>query len=215
MNPCRIVIADDHEIFRNGLQIYLNGKYPAAEIIHVNSCECLVVAIIKNEVNLVICDIDMGGRSGLCGLEQIKKITPSLPVLVLSWYDEHVYGTRAIKSGASAYLSKTAMPEEIMLAVTALLAGKKYITEHIREMLLDDAEKDLMTALSNQEFEVLKLTASGYSTSRIAERLTLTANTVTTTRSKILKLFRFNTIAELTRLAITKKLIREIQDNSC
>jgi len=210
MKPCRIVIADDHEVFRKGLQFYLNCNFPGAEIVNVSSSEALIKAIIKNETDLVISDIDMEGRSGLCGLEQIKKIVPAIPVLILSWYDEEVYGMRAIRSGASAYLSKHAMPEEIVLAVTTLLGGKKYITESIREMLLDDVQNEPLHTLSNQELEVMKLTVFGYTIPRISERLTLAATTVISTRSKILRRLRLNSIAELTKFAIAKKMIRDI-----
>lgn len=210
MNSCSIVIADDHEVFKKGLQFYLHCNFPTATIVTVSNSESLIKAVIKNKVDLVITDIDMEGRGGLYGLEHIKKIAPTIPVLVLSWYEEEVYGIRAIRTGASAYLCKTAMPEEIMLAVTTLLSGKKYFTENIRELLLEDPGEEQLAILSNQEFEVFKLTVFGYDANRIAERLALAASTVKSTRSKIFKVLRLNSAAELTRLAMSKKLIRNV-----
>lgn len=195
MNPSTIIIADDHEVFKKGLQFYLNCNFPNATIITVSNSESLIKAVLKNKVDLVITDIDMEGRGGLYGLEHIKKIAPNIPVLVLSWYEEEVYGIRAIKTGASAYLCKTALPEEIIQAVTALLSGKKYFTENIRELLLENPVEEPLAVLSNQEFEVFKLTVFGYDVTRIAERLALAASTVKSTRSKILKTLRLNSAA--------------------
>jgi len=210
MNPCKIIIADDHVVFTNGLQIFLSCAVPGAVITEVRSSEDLIKEIIKNDFSLVICDIDMGGRSGLYALEQIKRIKPLIPVLMLSWHDESVYGVLSIRTGASAYISKTVDPDELLKAVNILLSGKKYMTDTLREYLLFDLETDVLFKLTNQEIEILKLSVSGYDNHAIADHLSLSISTITTEKNKALHLLNLHSHAELVKFALRKKLIRDI-----
>jgi len=210
MKPCKIIIAEQHDLFREGVKYYLECNLPCVEVTAVSNTESLIEAVLKNSFNLVISGIDMKGRNGLFGLEQTKAIAADLPVMILSSYGEDVYGVRAIRSGASAYLCKTATSEEILAAVKMLLCGKKYITENLREMLVHSDSMEPFARLSNQEVEVLRLTALGNSSTEICERLSLAYSSIYSIRSKIVKALGMESINEFTQMAITKKLIRDI-----
>jgi DNA-binding NarL/FixJ family response regulator len=166
---------------------------------------------MKAEWDIVISDLSMPGRSGLESLQQIKQHYPRLPVLILSVHSEEHYAIRVLKAGAAGYLSKDTAPDELVKAVNRVLLGKKYITASIAEKLastLDhDSEKSSHEHLSDREFEVLKLIASGKSVSDIAGMLSLSVTTVSTYRARILTKMNMKTNADLTLYAIQNKLM--------
>lgn len=207
----RIIIADDHAIVRKGLRQIILEEYPTAMIGEVSNVEELIASVIREEWDLVICDISMPGRSGLEALQQIREINPKIPVLIMSMHPEDQYALRVFKAGASGYLSKDAVHEELITAIRLIRNGRKFITPSIAEKLagaLDaDTRKEPHEYLSNREFDVLKLLASGKSVTEIAERLSLSATTVSTYRSRILEKTGMKSNAELTRYALEKKLI--------
>src|SRR3954468_20715703 len=161
----KILIADDHTVVRRGLKQILLEGFPFASIEEVADAEELTKRTIKEEWDVVISDLSMPGRSGLESLHEIKQYHPKLPVLILSVHPEEQYAIRVLKAGASGYLNKDLAPEELVKAVNCVLAGKKYITSSIADKLasaLDaDSEKASHEFLSDREFEVLKLIASG------------------------------------------------------
>jgi len=171
----------------------------------------LLKKVFKEEWDIVISDLSMPGRSGMDALQQIKLHNPKLPVLILSVHSEEHYAIRVLKAGASGYLNKESAPEELIQAVRRLLMGKKYITPTIAEQLasgLDkDSEKPLHEILSDREFEVLKLLASGKSVSDIADQMVLSVTTVSTYRARIMAKMNLKTNADLTLYAIENKLI--------
>lgn len=207
----RILIADDHAIVRKGLRQLILEEFPTAVIIEVGDVESLIAQVVKEEWDLIISDISMPGRSGLEALQQIKEIDPKIPVLIMSMHPEDQYALRVFKAGASGYLSKDAVHEELITAIQMIRNGRKFITPSIAEKLasaLDGgSEKEPHEFLSNREFDVLKMLAAGKSISEIAEQLSLSATTVSTYRSRILEKTGMKTNADLTRYALEKKLI--------
>lgn len=207
----RVLIADDHTVVRRGLKQILLEGFPAAMVEEVGDAEELIKKIIQAEWDLVISDLSMPGRSGLEALQQIKQIQPKLPVLILSIHPEEQYALRVLRAGAAGYLSKDMAPDELVIAVQKVLMGKKYITETIAEKLasvLDqDGNKAPHESLSDREFSVLKLLASGKSVSEIAESMFLSVTTVSTYRTRIMNKMNMKNNADLTLYAIEYKLM--------
>lgn len=207
----KIILADDHSFIRLGLIQILKDEYPGVHIMEVNNGEALVKEIMRDSFDLVISDLDMNGRSGLDALEQIKIIKPELPVLILSIYPEELYAIRALKAGASGYLNKNSAPEELVAAIQRITLGKKYITAEIAEKLIDIKYKERPhELLSNREFEIFKLLASGKTLTQISEILSLAVSTISTHRSNIMEKLNLSTNAELARYAIAQNIISDI-----
>jgi DNA-binding NarL/FixJ family response regulator len=153
----------------------------------------------------------MPGRSGLDALHQIKQGSPKLPVLIMSMYPEDQYALRVLKAGASGYLGKETIHDDIVRAIETVRMGKKFITPAIAERLADafdaDSTQQPHESLSDREFDVLKLLAMGKSVTEIAEQLSLSATTVSTYRSRIMDKMGMRSNADLTRYALERKLI--------
>lgn len=207
----RILIADDHAIVRRGLKQLLLEEYPSATIGEVSDTEDLLKEVINNGWDIVICDMNMPGRSGLDALGQIKQVSPNLPVLIMSMYPEEQYALRVLKAGASGYLEKETIHDDVIRAIQTVRLGKKFITPTIAERLADafhnTNNKQPHELLSDREFDVFKLIASGKSVSDIASQLSLSTTTVSTYRSRILEKMGIKSNADLTRYALEKKLI--------
>jgi DNA-binding NarL/FixJ family response regulator len=207
----RILIADDHAVVRKGLKQIITDEFPSAEITEVGDVESLIVQVIKGDWDVIICDISMPGRSGVEALEQIKQIKPEIPVLMLSMHSEDQYAMRVLKAGASGFLNKSSVHEELIKAIHMVRLGRKYITASIAEKLAESLSvapgKKLHESLSNREFEILKMIASGKSISEIAEQLLLSPTTVSTYRSRILEKMTLRSNADITRYALENGLI--------
>jgi len=211
MTISRIILADDHSFIRLGLIQILKDEFPAALIKEVSDGETLIKEVILHDWDLVISDLDMQGRSGLEALEQIKSVKPEIPVLILSIYPEDLYAVRVLKAGASGYLNKNSAPEELIVAIRRISLGKKYITAEIAEKLIDNKyDGKPHESLSNREFEIFKLLASGKTLSQIAEMLSLALSTVSTHRSHVMEKLGLSTNAELTRYAIVQHIINDV-----
>jgi two-component system invasion response regulator UvrY len=207
----KILIADDHAVVRKGLRQILLEEYPSAHIREVADAESLLSEVITDSWNLVICDMSMPGRSGLDALTQIKQVAPQLPVLIMSMYPEDQYALRVLKAGASGYLGKDNIHDDIIRAVQTVQLGKKFITPTVAEKLAnalgEDASAQLHDQLSDREFDVFKLLAAGKAVSDIASQLSLSATTVSTYRSRIMEKMNMRSNAELTRYALERQLI--------
>ena len=207
----RVLIADDHAIVRKGLKQILLNEYPSAIVAEVSDVESLIAHVIKEEWDVIICDISMPGRSGIEALHQIKKINPKIPVLILSMHPEDQYALRVLKAGASGYLNKGSVHDELIKAIQTVRIGRKYITPTIAEKLagalITDAEKLPHEQLSDREFDVFKMIASGKTISEIAGQFSLGATTVSTYRARILEKMNFKTNADLIRYALENNLI--------
>jgi DNA-binding NarL/FixJ family response regulator len=206
----RILIADDHAIVRKGLKQIILEEYHQAQIGEAADAEDLVKKAIFNEWDVVICDLHMPGRSGLDALKQIKQSVPKLPVLIMSMYPEDQYGLRVIKAGASGYLSKDSIHDVLIKAIQTVMSGKKFITSAVAETLADvfytGTEQPTHESLSDREFEVFKLLASGKKVSEIAHQLSLSATTVSTYRARILEKMNMKSNTDLARYVFEKRL---------
>jgi two-component system invasion response regulator UvrY len=205
----RILIADDHSIVRRGLKDILRDEFPFAEITEVGDAADLMLKIIKERWDIVISDLSMPGRTALDVLPEIRQQAPDLPVLILSIYPEEQYAIRVLKAGAAGYLNKDLAPEELINAVRRVVSGRKYITASVAEKLADfsDQPKPAYEQLSDREFEVMKLLAAGKSVSEIGSLFHLSATTISTYRTRILKKMHMKTNADLIQYAITHQLI--------
>jgi DNA-binding NarL/FixJ family response regulator len=206
----RILIADDHTIVRKGLkQILTEGMRNVEFGESSNASETLT--LVKKKFDLLILDLSMPGRSGLDLLKDVKVQSPKLPILVLSMYPEDQYALRVIKAGAMGYLTKDSAPEELVTAVSKILNGGKYISAALSDQLIDQVQRPKQgedyEQLSDREFQVLKLIASGKTATEIAEALSLSVKTVSTYRTRILEKLHLSSNAELTRYALQRKLV--------
>jgi DNA-binding NarL/FixJ family response regulator len=207
----KFLIADDHSLIRKGLSTLLREEFPGAEVSEVTDSSALLQEAVAEKWDLIISDISMPGRNILETLKQLKKILPNTPVLILSVHPEDQYVVRALKAGASGYLNKESHPEELLKAVRQLLQGKKYVSAEGAEKLAaafgDDPNQLPHEKLSEREFDVLKRLASGKTVSEIATSLSLSVNTISTYRSRILEKMSMQNNAELTLYAVENKLI--------
>lgn len=206
-----ILIADDHAIVRKGLKQLILEELPSAQIGEAGDAEELTAKVLSQNWDIVICDINMPGRSGLDALKQIKQVAPKLPVLIMSMYSEDQYAVRVLKAGAAGYLSKDSIHNELIKAIHTVLLGKRFITPEVAEKLAEtihaDKKQALHELLSDREFEVFKLLAAGKTIAEIAAQLSLSATTVSTYRSRLLQKMDLRSNADLTRYALGEKLI--------
>lgn len=208
----RILIADDHTIVREGIKLLLIEAYPLAEIVDVSDSIDLMKKVYKEKWDVIICDISMPpGDSGLEAIKQVKETSPKTPVIILSMHTPDQYAVRAIKAGAMGYLTKSAATFELVKAVNQVLSGRKYLSPDVADVLADAFENihntQSVESLSDREFEVFKLLASGRSISDIAKQLILSTNTVSTFRARIFDKMGFQNNLELIRYAVDNKLI--------
>ena len=207
----RILIADDHTLFRKGLQ-HILSEYPDPVVTdEASNGQEVLDKIWHNDYDMVLLDITMPGMTGLEALKQLKNDRPKLPVLVLSMHPEEQYAVRVIRAGASGYLRKESAPDELITAIQRISAGRKYITSSLAERLADDVEpaagKPLHDTLSDREFEVFRMIAEGKTITQIAEALFLNARTISTYRSRILEKMQMKTNAELIHYAIKHQIL--------
>ena len=206
-----ILITDDHPILRRGLVNLIKEEFPFATVDEAHDAEAMMGKVWRHKYDLLITDITLPGRSGLECIIQVHNEFPRLPILVLSMHPEEQYATRILKAGASGYINKEAVPEELVKAINMILQGRKYITPSIAEKLADDLLMDQSKRphelLSNREFDVFKLLASGKSNGEIAEALFLSTTTVSTYRSRILTKMNLKKNADLTVYAIENKIL--------
>ncbi len=207
----KFLIADDHAIIRYALKNILVESYPGAVVEEVDNAETLLVKVMQEPWDVVITDISMPGKSGLEILQDIRRLHPRMPVLVLSMHPEQLYAVRVMKAGGSGYLRKDMAMQELVTAVERVLSGKKYITESVAEKLAfsvcDDTNANPHEALSDREFEIAKLLASGMSLTEIADKLSLSITTISTYRSRVMKKMNLSSNAELTQYAISHNLL--------
>lgn len=207
----KILIADDHAIVREGLkQIVAETSDMVVAGEAVNGQEVLE-RVRKEDWNLILLDISMPGRGGIDTLKMLKVEKPKLPVLVLSMYPEEQYAVRALKAGASGYLTKESAPEELIKAIRKVSQGRKYISEALAESLVShvgtNSEKSLHETLSNREYQVMLMIASGKTVKEIANELSLSAKTISTNRVRALKKMGMKNNAEITYYAIKHELV--------
>jgi DNA-binding NarL/FixJ family response regulator len=210
----KILIADDHAVVRKGLERILAEAFPTAVFGEARDVQEALDLCARQSWDLLLLDVSMPGRNGL---ELLKTLHSGQrpPVLVLSIHPEALYAVRALKSGAAGYLNKQSAPEELVRAARKVLSGGKYVTPVVAEKLaynLDaDAAKPPHEALSDREYEVLCLLASGKTLKEAAGELALSPKTVSTYRARILEKMNLRTNAELTWYAIRNGLVAPLE----
>ena len=207
----RILIADDHEIVRRGLRQILTEAIHGAAYGEASHPGEIVRIVLEKEWDLVILDALLPGRSGLEVLKDIRRLRPALPVLILSLYTDEQLAVRALRAGASGYLAKQSTSEEIVGAVRKVIAGGRFVTPSLAERLAREiqsgGEMVPHERLSDREFQVFQLLAGGLTVKRVAERLHLSVQTVSTHRVRILNKMRMETNADLVRYAAQHRLL--------
>lgn len=207
----RILIADDHAVLRQGLKLILAQAFPHAEFGEAADSRQTVEAALKRHWDLAILDLSMPGRSGLEALKELKAQRSALPVLVLSMHPEQQYAVRAFRAGAAGYLTKANASAELVRAVEHILAGGRYVSAALGEELAAELSGPghlvLHQKLSDRELEVLLLIAAGRTVKEIAVELTLSANTISTYRTRLLEKMKLKTNAELMHYAISNGLV--------
>ncbi|MGC2064282.1 MAG: response regulator transcription factor [Thermodesulfovibrionales bacterium] len=206
----RILIADDHPIVLKGLKQILEESGIVRRITQVNSGEEVLATIKENNFDMVLLDISMSGINGIETLEEVKKLKPSLPVLILSMYPEKDYALRAIKAGASGYLTKKSAPAELANAISKIARGGRYISPVLADLIASTLTASSDTPpherLSNREFQVLRMIASGKSLKEIGGEISLSPKTIGTFRTRILQKLNLTGNAELVRYALKHEL---------
>jgi two-component system invasion response regulator UvrY len=207
----RILIADDHDIVRKGLRETLDEELGRMNFGEAENGRQTLEEVFKGDWDLVLLDINMEERNGLDVLQEIHRARPTLPVLILSMYPEEEFAVRALKQGAAGYISKRRASEELVGAVKKVLAGGRYISTAVAERLAADlqreSEKPLHESLSNREFQLLRLIATGKSLKEIAGELSISVKTVGTYHTRLLEKMGMSSDIELTRYALTNKLV--------
>jgi two-component system, NarL family, invasion response regulator UvrY len=213
----RVFFAEDHAIVREGLkQILADTKDIVVAGEAADGDEALDKIITSGcDYDIIVMDISMPGRNGLEVLKDLKEKRPELPVLILSMYPEDVYAIRSFRGGASGYLSKESAPTELINAIRKVSSGGKYVSAALAEKLIvnlgDDAGKPLHEKLSEREYQILCMIATGKTGTQIACELSLSAKTVSTYRTRILEKMELKNNAELTHYAIQNGLTARTQ----
>lgn len=206
-----VLIADDHPIVRKGLKQILEETSEIVVSAEVSSGQEAIEKISSEDFGVILLDISMPGIGGLEALKQIRQIRPALPVLILSMHPEEQYAFRAMKSGASGYLTKDSIPDELISAVKKVHQGGKYITPALAERLAVEietqGEKPLHQYLSDREYQVLLSIAGGKTLREISGELYLSPKTVSTYRARILEKMKMKTNADITRYVMKNRLL--------
>ena len=206
----KILIADDHAVVRAGLKQILTGVSGVTEIDGDANGKELMQKIKEKDFDVVVLDISMPGKSGLEVLKELKNAKPKIPVLMLSMFPEGQYAVRVLKAGASGYLTKDSASEELVNAVEKIYLGRKYITPSLAEKLADfswEGDKFPHEKLSDREFDIFKMIASGNTVKEVAANLFLSVKTVSTYKARIYEKMKLQTRVDITSYAIKNKLI--------
>ncbi len=206
-----ILIADDHAIVRKGLVQLLREGFADVNVMEASNSVEAIDLCHSNAFDVILLDISMPGRNGMETLKQLRTEGIKTPVLMLSMHSEDQYAIRALKAGASGFVNKEAATEELLTAVQKAASGKKYITPSVAEKMAaaisDRGELPSHEILSDREMQVLQQIALGKTVSEIAEEISLSVNTISTYRTRLLDKLKLNNNAELTRYAIENHLV--------
>ena len=207
----RILIVDDHPVVREGVRRIFEDQQRGYAFGEASTAQEAVELVRAENWDVVVLDISLGGRSGLELIKELKQIRPKLPVLILSMHSEEQYARRAFRAGAAGYITKDNSRAELVKAVNKVIAGGRYVSADLAERLVFDIERGSdrppHESLSDREFEVMELIASGKTVGEIAEQLSLSDKTISTYRARILEKMGMKTNAEITHYAIKSKLV--------
>jgi two-component system, NarL family, invasion response regulator UvrY len=211
VDEIRVLIADENAIFRRGLKETLSDAFPKVVFGEASTAQETLEYVRTHHWQIVILGISMSGKSGLDILDDMKRLRPNLPILLMRMHAEEQYARRALKVGAAGYLTKESLPEELKAAVRRVLAGGRYVGATLAAKLAFDlrsgADKPIHELLSDREFQVLRMIASGKTVKEIASEINLSAKTVSTYRARILEKTGMKTTVELIRYALQTHLV--------
>jgi len=205
----RVIIVDDHPVVRRGLKQIITAEQDMQVVNEAETAREAIRVIRQTACDAVVLDITLPDASGLDVLSRLKSERPTLPVLIMSIHDEEQYALRVLKSGASGYLMKNSIPEELIKAIRKITSGGKYISPSLAERLaseLNSSETLLHEKLSNREFQIMCLIAAGKPLKEIGAALCVSDKTVSSYRSRILEKMKMSTNADLTRYALEHHL---------
>lgn len=208
----KVVVADDHPFIREGIKKVVNSKIDLDLIGEAEDGTELWKILENNIPDILILDITMPGKSGLELLKEINNLYPDLPVLILSIHSEERFAIRALKAGAYGYLTKSSISEELIKAIRKITTeNRKYITnevaEHLASQVNVNKESPMHEELSDREFQVLRMIASGKKVKEIAEKLSLSSQTIHTYRTRIKEKLNLSSNVEMTRYAFENNLV--------
>ena len=209
----RVVIADDHQILREGLKQLLLATGDLEVVGEAADGYEVLQRVRDLEFDVLLLDMSMPGKSGVELIKQVKSEKPKLRILVLSMHEEHQYAVRAIRAGASGYLTKEGAAVQLTAALRKVAGGGAFITPEVAERLALDAmphtDGPLHEALSDREFQVFRLLVNGRTVSDIAEQLHLSAKTVSTHKARLMEKLQVDSNAELIHYAVRHRLSDE------
>jgi len=207
----KVLVVDDHTLVRKGLKQILENEPDIVVADEAAQGKEVFEKIGRENYDLVLLDISLPGRNGIDILKQLKCLKPKLPVLILSMYPEEQYAIRSLKAGACGYLTKVSAPEELLTAVQSVTRGMKYITSTVAEKLALELEgnngKLPHETLSDREYQVMCMIASGKTVKEIAEELSLSVKTISTYRARILEKMNLENNAQITHYALKERLV--------
>ena len=207
----RVLIVDDHEVVRDGVKRLLDEQPGEISCGEAGTPDEAVRMALAGEWDAVVLDLSFAGKSGLEVLKELKQHRPRVPVLVLTMHSEEQYARRAFKAGAAGFITKDSPRAELSKAIQKVMEGGKYLSPGLAERLIGDLERGVDRppdqTLSDREFQVMRLIASGKTLSEIAELLALSDKTISTYRTRLLEKMQMRTNAELTHYAIQNKLV--------
>lgn len=207
----KILIADDHAVVRRGLRQIINDEPDFEVVAEAQNGQEVLDKLEGSDCNVLVLDITMPDKNGLAVLQEVKATRPRLPILILSMHPEDQFALRALKLGASGYLTKESAPEELVGALRKVLNGGKYISASLAEQLVaeisSDSPRPSPERLSEREFQVLRMIAQGKTISQIADDMGLSVKTVSTYRTRLLLKMKMKTNAELVRYAVQHGLV--------
>jgi len=207
----RILLVDDHPVVRQGIKQVLSDAFHPAQMGEASNAEEGMAEIKSTEWDVLVLDLSLPGTSGLDLLKDLRRERPTLPVLVLSMYSPDQFARRAMNAGASGYLTKDSNPNELIKAVGEVIAGRRYLNPAVVGEMVSPLQPESgqrpHEALSDREYQVLRMIASGLTVSQVAARLTLSVKTVSTYRARVLEKMNMKTTAELMHYGIQHGLI--------
>jgi two-component system invasion response regulator UvrY len=208
----KILLIDDHAVVRQGLKLILADHIRNAKFGEARNAHEALARVAKDNWDVAVLDITMPGRNGWEVLREIKRLRPKLPVLVLSMHPEDQFAVRMLKNGAAGYLTKESAGEELAGAINKVVSGGRYVSPSLAERMaayLDiDVQKSPHERLSDREFQIMRMMASGKQVSQVARELALSVQTISTYRARILEKMDLKNNAEMTRYAIEKELLK-------
>lgn len=206
----KVLVADDHEIVRQGLKTIISEHSDLSIAGEAENGNQVLKIVKKTKVDVVLLDFDMPEKNGLDTLVELKALYPKLPVMILSIFPEDHYGTRFLKAGASGYLQKSSATDQLIDAIRKVFNGGKYISSALTDKLVRGLNKDkeqfLHESLTDREFQVFRLLATGKKLKEMADELCLSINTISTYRSRILQKMDLKSNADVIRYAIENGL---------